>query len=710
MIKLSKFIIYTFIFNLHYTLFDKFQLKLGATMIYVLPVFIMCFTGYFLHRKLHTTPMSSFACVLSGGVLFVWFFAAFDLIVIGIALFYALCVILAICQIYLDTKSGKFHLLTQYFNISVILFLIACLIFSAIYAFQSPLFSYWDEYSYWGTAARQTHLTGSLPPVENFGLNTFSNLPTGSAVLGYLFSVFSSEYNDFSLYFSYIVVALAFFALVTEFSCKKAKNPFIQLSVFLFFVVSAFFQTYHIATPDHTFVSYVFGTAMVDFLLSIYLALSVILYLSNKDLSVKYFYFLPALLACITKDVGILFAILATCVIFCFEIFTSFKSIKVIIKRTLLFLLSFVLYFSIYYFAADIHTLHVSGNLPHQNISITANNLEQFQLDEIDEKESVNNADDIGAQEVVDAHVPASTSSLWLNIMLSVFSSDYRNAGQNEVISAMFSQFKEESTTFYINDTLLCAILIFSGAIFTFLVPKKYRTSLLMANIGVAVGAVLYVIAISFFIANFNDGMVEYTRYMTTYYWFWIYLVTALAFKVAIGFGRPYFITLLSILLTVFVFYIDLDETVINSPENNYAQAAEAKRDVDIYNDVLSSSPRILMIADRNNDYNYNLYRHRLLPAYVNVDMYNTGIDFSIGFVEKEYAGDENSTVFTIANDEEFLQIVTENFDYIFIAYPHIEFIQSYGEHFVNPLQQGKLYEVVNIDNTIYFEEVYADK
>ncbi len=680
----------------------------------------MCLGGFFLHRKLNASSMSSFVITICFGALFVWVFALFNVIYVGVTLFYGACFLLGMWQVFSDFKKHNLHKFANYFNVSTILFLISCFLFLVIYVVQNPLYHYWDEYSFWGTAARQTRLTGSLPIVENFGLNDFGILPTGAATLTFLFSAFSKGYNDYVLYFAYTVVTLALFALSAEFAAKKAAKPFADVAVFLFFVVAAFFQTYHAPTLDFNNTSYAYGTAMVDFLLAIYVVLAVLVYISNKGTWLRYTYILPALLACITKDVGIVFAMLATCVIACFELFikqpaTSEKTgkIKGAIKlaiKVILILVSFIIYFSINSFTAKMNYMYTENekdNVPHAHISVTAQSLEYYQKQEQEqEQEEIETPTETPVDEQV-LTTDAQPTPFWLNIIMGVFSPNYRTPRQNEVINDMYNQFTTQETTFHLVDTIMVAILLVTGFICSFFYSKKYRTALLIANIGVSVGALLYIFAISYFIAGFADGMVEYSRYMTTYYWFWMCLVLTLAFKFAAEKNKTIFIVALSVGLTAWLFVIGLDRTVINSPDNHYAAAHEAKTTVSVYEEQLSASPRVLMIADRKNDYNYNLYRHNLLPSYINVDLHNTGIDFSAGFSNEEHA-EMHGNVFTIVTDEEFLTIASENFDYVFIAHGQDEFVLSFSEYFTSPIEQGKLYAVKNNDNEIYFEEFYA--
>ncbi len=666
-------------------------------MLYFLPVILISLSGYFLHRKLKVTPMSAFVITLCTGVLLVWGFGALGFLYVGGALFYAYCAVTFLLQTYFDIKKGVFFThIKVYYNFANILFCVAAFLFLLIYTVQTPLLHYWDEYSFWGTASRHAYTAGYFSFVQNFGLNSFSGLPAGSTSLSFLFAIFGAQYNDYVQYFAYTVLTLACFALVAEFVCKKAKRPFTELSVFLFFVLSAFFQSYHLAENDYSSISYAFGTAMVDFLLAIYGVSIVVLYLSNKRAKAKYLYILPALAVSLTKDVGIIFAVLAICIIACFELFSRSNKKKMYARKICATAVSLILCLGLYLFSMQISTNYLKSTQPQSEVTVTLETLEHTQfLNQQSEDTANNTAEEQVLQEQS-------------GFITSLFVPSTRTARHTEVLNDISLQFLISRTMFFVRDFVFVAFLLILSIVNIILASKKYRLALILASVGTVLGALLYIMSVSYFIAGFSDGMVEYPRYMMSYYWLWFYLSIALFFMNIIERHRQSAILLLNVILTVAILFIGLDKTVVSAPQNYYVDALNAKQSVEKYSDILQTSPRVLMIANKENDYFYNINRHRLLPAYINVDLNNTGIDFSAGFSEKEYLTDENAELFVYATDEEFLQLAYENFDYIYITYKQYEFVQSYEEHFKTPLKVDTLYRVAKDDN-IYFEEVYAE-
>ncbi len=663
-------------------------------MIYYLPIILLSFAGYFLHRKFKVSPVACVFLLLCTGVSFVWFLGGFNLLFEATVFFYSLCIILGLTQVILDIKKRNFTAIVNFFNVALVLFLISSFIILAIYAWQKPHYYYWDEYSFWGTAAKQVHSTHFLPFLQNFGLNIYSTLPTSSAVLSFLISVFNPQYNNYAHYYSYIVVILLTFALLCEFVANKLNSHIVAISVFLLCFVCGFFQTNHLSSPDFSSQSYAYATSLVDFLMVIYAVSCVFLYFLLKGSLLKYAYILPALPLCLVKDVGIIFALLAMCVIACFQLFIPKpKGLKFLLRFVPL-IFSVIILAGVYSYYRDISFDILYGSTS-KNITVTPATL-QHNNSTININQ--NTETEVEAEIIIEQEPRPS-------LLQSIFSPSMRTQQQKEILNDMALQFTNTKTVFFIYDSVLVSILIIICILCIIFIDKKYKPPLIMALTGIVLGAILYIFVISYFMTTFADGMVEYPRYMSSYYWICIYLTIALVAKVLINKNKTYIITLFSALLTACIFIIGTNSTFIASPQNHYKQALEVKEEISPYNYLLNTSPKLLLVTDRYNDYTYMLDRFYLLPAYVNADYNFTGFDFSKSFSEPQYLTPENENYYIFATDEEFLQIAYENFDYIYISYLEEEFVKSYSEHFKPALEKDTMYEVIKGDN-VYFEEV----
>ncbi len=660
-------------------------------MSYFLAFILFQITGFTIYKKAKLSPMSSFISGIFFATIVTYIFGIFNLLYIGRLLFFIAILIVLLYDFYKNHKNNYFYEIKSYFNIFNIMNSIACLLFLAIYIIQNPLFSYWDEYSFWGFSAKVAVEFNSL--LSSFDYVYYYNeaIIAGSSVLTYVFNIFSTSFNDYSLLFSYTTVTLSTFALASEFIVSKInkENKFIAPILFLMLSLTPFLQTFGSPSADYQSIHYAYSTSLVDFFISILAFNSVLLYFSNRR---KPIYIISLLVLTLIKSVGIFFAILCLCVIACFEIFIKSKSKKIFFKKISNILIAvFAIYF-IYTSWPAYLSREVNDSFDSPVNLITQQTLEYQKNADFNEAQSEHNEE----------NTPALKEG---NIIQKVISSEYRTSEQNNVINSMFSQFLTSKNTFYIKDSIIFTALTFLGFASIFFINKQFKFPLFLANLGVSVGFVVYLLAISLFIANFNDGMVEYPRYSSSYYWLWIYFAITLISLLLINFKKISAIYLLTLLFAFNLYILKFEHTVISSPENRYSVPLETKNESERYTNIFNENPRILLISDRFFDYKLMLDTYYTIPALTNVDIFNSGFDFSMSFSNKEFLTDDNEPYFIIVSDEEFLNIAFQNFDYIYITHNQYEFIESFSEYFNSEIIPYSLFEV-NEGSKIPFEVV----
>ncbi len=639
--------------------------------------------GFTIYRFLKTTPVSAFLIGIYSCVSATYLFGLFNHLYIGRLLFFIIGITLLIYDYYKNKDKQYFEFLKSYFNLSNVVLIVSSVLFLVLYLINQPVFTYWDEYSFWGTSAKFLVEYNQFLPSFDYIYHYNETIIAGSSVLSYVFNLLSHEFNDYSLYFSYTVVILSTFALATEFIFNKNKNKYLSPVVFILFVFTVFLQSNSLPSLDYSKIHYAFNTSLVDFLLSIVAFSAILLYVSNKNKLLL----IPALLVLtVLKDVGIFFSILSICIIACFELFTNKETllIKKLIKLFIMCVSILVIYIS-----WPTYRSH-EANLTPMNEELF--NISSF---EYQKEETIND----------DSNLSSDAPKKEGNFILQVISSDYRTQSQNEVINDMSFQLRNSNTTFYINDIILIFILVTLGTLCMFLLDKNLRLSLLFINVGLTLGFIVYISAISLFIAQFNDGMVEYPRYSSTYYWLWIYLVLTLVIYVLNKKKIEFPVYIITILLSFMVYNIGLDYFFISSPKNNQIVISEKKENSSHYQEIFDFQPRILLISDRFNDYTYMLDLYYAFPSLSNQDVLHTDIDFSMSFSNIEFVNEELEFYYNIATDEEFLTIVYENFDYIYITELQESFVNSYGEFFNSDLVPNSLFKV-NTESEIPFEVI----
>ncbi len=654
-------------------------------MQYLIALLVLNCISFAMHKKLKLNPTTSFLVTIFTGVALAFVGGVFNFLFLGTAAFYTVGLLCFFAVLFIDRKCLSLSYLKTYFTLPNVLSISAMLMFFVIYVIQNPLFSYWDEYSFWGTAAKIAIETDNFAPIYKFNFLWNEYVIAGSTALVYLLHFFGNTFNDYGHYFAYTVMTISSFATVAEYIQDKTKVKFITPLTFLLLFLLPFLQNNHSIDADYYSISYAYGTSMVDFLLVTYMVSAVVTYLSSPKIP---YFIMPLFVLAASKDVGIFFALLSICVIACFAIFIKHNNKKMYVIKVVILIIAAVTAYSTN--ILWVHHLHINDNDASQETPYFS----PWHL-EYQREVSV-------AQNSTIEIIPAEKDG---NLLLQIVSPEYRTSAQNAVLNDIWAQFNNSSTAVQIPDKYLVIILIVVGLICSFIIDKKYRLALILANLGLPIGYFLYCSAISLFIANFNDGMVEYPRYSLTYYWFWIYFVCSLLIIACVTIKKYLPIYLLLLIVVSAVYVRGVDYTVVSAPDNPHNIATEYKLELEKYQEIFNTAEHIFMVAPRFDDYKYMLGLHNAIPAPVNADINRVTFDFSMNFSNKEFLTDETLKYFIVANDEEFLQIIFETFDYILILHPQEEFVNSYGEFFDKEPTEFALYKI-NQSSTVPFESV----
>ncbi|MEG2770194.1 MAG: hypothetical protein RR902_05195, partial [Oscillospiraceae bacterium] len=154
------------------------------------------------------------------------------LFVCGI-LWYVLAVAGVVAVILKNRKTGIKKVFANFFSLDIVLFLCISVAVTVILAINAPMLTRWDEFSFWGSAAKILKMNDQL---YTFGAYTFTNklgYPAGLPLLTYIFGFLSPIFVEWAAMAAYDILMVAVFTAVVAGVNKKHY----KLSIFIFFVL-----------------------------------------------------------------------------------------------------------------------------------------------------------------------------------------------------------------------------------------------------------------------------------------------------------------------------------------------------------------------------------------------------------------------------------------------------------------------------------------
>lgn len=647
-------------------------------MIALLPLFILNIAGLYFSDKFKIESSISYSILLMLSLDIMYFASLINLLLpVTIVLFLVLTLvgILAIVKIYKKQITPQKDLYLTLNNISAV-------VFAIIFSIQKPLVYYWDEIRLWGPSAKSVKLFNQLYSIDINPTTVDRNYPVGNSILNYFFSFFSKDFADYLLLLSYALMYFAVFSVIARVIYKKTNNHKLAIGSYFLLLLSPFASAFHSVSKNFMNVSYAYGTTMVDFNLAVVFAMVIAFYLWDRN---SKWFILPEIFLITIKKNGIFLALLAFCIIVCFELF-SFKSEKWNIKKA----------FSTVLISLIVPIIAYGSWFAHLNFFETEIQPSQYNLkDETPMTRSI----DIDIENAPKSVDKSETS------LRAIFVPSLRTERYNEILSEMKWYFANNKETIYMKDKFLIVFLLVLGLYSAIKQNKNHRLPIILISLGLTLGCFVYNIIIAYQMQFYNDMMVEYPRYMLSYYFSWIYVIFAL-FMLSPNIKdnvKQLFLTVCLVFTLGSVAHTGLVHTVISGPDNVFQQQLEIKEKTDAINKVIEKGSRIYLVYPDADGSTYNNYKYHFLPSLVSVDCKNTGIDFSINFREKlDY--ESGKTYYNIANKETFTNIMSDYFDYIYVVKPDAEFKNDYSRLFSDGLTKGTLYKIT--DNEVPMQAV----
>ncbi|CNG86909.1 Uncharacterised protein [Yersinia kristensenii] len=263
---------------------------------------------------------------ISFSITFLYCFALFGHLKIGVISLCVLGVVLFIYQVYKGGFSLNYKEAAYIASFSIPFILLAILVRSGF------IFTGWDEFSFWGSSVKLIHAEDSIY-TESTPLSAFKNYPPAQQLWQYNI-LFFNEWSDRLVVVShgiFILSCLAFSATRLNFT-----NKFTSLILFLSLI------------PLIYILGYDLSTIYVDQLIAVYFAATIILAMSAKDRIDFIFLCIAASNLIIIKQIGLVFSLFVVCLYFICKIFSdgvNFSNIKRNMLYTMfLFVVSLVTY------------------------------------------------------------------------------------------------------------------------------------------------------------------------------------------------------------------------------------------------------------------------------------------------------------------------------------------------------------------------------
>lgn len=675
----------------------------------LLPVLLLNLAALLLQEFLHTSSMHCYFTALCTALAVLYAAGVCGVMPAAAAGLWVLTA--AGAAVYLVRHLRKKDLadrLRAYADPFALLYNAAATVFAVIFTLQKPLCYYWDEYSFWSVSAKYVKYYGQFynrqPDL------TFSTLPPMNSVLGYFFMYFSRDFADYKLLLAYAFLMLAVFAMTAAWLHKKTQNLPLAVGAFAVLVFSPFWETYHAPAEDYSSLSYAYGTTMVDFLIAVVFLGCAVSYLESGHALLT----LPPLVyLSLMKNTSVFFALQAAALITFFAVFASGKKP---LKKALSVALTLVLTMAVvgtsylsWFWCLAKTTPESTARIftltePAGEREIMRAPAAEAAPDAQPETEMAETPPQEQAEEPAELQQDAEKAD---GGFLSIFVASRRSQRHKQVLETMRQEFATAKITAFVPDRFLVVLLLVLGLLCAALC-KQYRLPLVLLAVALAAGALVYNLTISYFIADFNDGMVEYPRYMTSYYWLWLYMVFLVAVPILHA-ARPAAAQLAVAALACFglttVLNTGLSYTVFAAPQNAYAQELAAEETAEKYRAYLTKDTRVYVPLRDQDTWSYFLYKQRLLPALADVDTLHSGVDFTISFRD-HIDPDSERTYYNVADLTTFTEVMRTYFDYVLIVDPDPEFVQTYNSLFAGGIRGGVLYKITGED--VPLQEVAA--
>lgn len=643
-------------------------------MITLIPIFLLNISSLYISKKFNLSGVIAYLIILMASLDVIYFASLTDKLLPATTLVMVALCFLFVLYVLSSNKSTRKEDFKKCFDGYMLLNNITSILFVIIFSIIKPMGYYWDEISIWQPSAKCVKLFNQL---YSIGINPSSNhrtYPVGNTILNYFYSFFTRDFSEYILLLSYALLYIAVFSAVASIIYSKTRNHVISISSFFVLLLSPFMPAYHPANVDYSSLSYAYGTTMVDFNLAVVFLACVALYFYKANSKT---YLLPLVFLITIKKNGIFLALLMICIVGCCELFNEkvLKLDKESLKKAFLNILAPVVVTAVAYGAWFLH-------------------LDFYQMDIQQSDFYLKDTNPVVMETVPDAP-HGEKGEYVVPTVWSIVNPALRTQRYKDILQEMKGYFLTFEETIFMKDKYLIVTLLALGLIAARYAEKGKRVATAFLSVGLTAGCFVYNLVISYQMQFYNDMMVEYPRYMSSYYFSWIFavfflFVTTVDIKEVI---RQLFICVVLLVTFGNVLSLGLDYTVFDSPDNPYYQQVSVQKKIEKAKEVLEEGDNVYLVYKDQDGWTWLKYKYEFLPVLTDVDIKSTGYDFSINFRESiDYTSDRQ--YYHVASPRTFVDVMNMYFDYIYVVEPDEEFYNSYKHLFSDGMTNGTLYRI----------------
>ncbi len=245
--------------------------------------------------------------IMASSMLYYSIFGCFNKLVLGAWLYFAFAAAAAAFLLIRRKKWQK----QVFFTPGMVFFLAGSIAFMVLYAIRQPIFTEWDEFSFWGIAPKVVTTTGQMYSAIKSSMRAVTFTP-GLVVLGYMFQFFGA-FAPWKVFCAYNTFFFAVFAAVLAPFSKKGNTlhaaPFAALCFLTPYLCTEYLRL--------IYVSNVYRSSLSDIPLGIVFGAGLAAYFAAEEKNGKTLLLVVLSLACeaLVKDMGFALALIGAALV-----------------------------------------------------------------------------------------------------------------------------------------------------------------------------------------------------------------------------------------------------------------------------------------------------------------------------------------------------------------------------------------------------------
>lgn len=203
----------------------------------------------------------------------------------------------------------------EIFSPALVYFVLASLAVFVLFAVRRPVFNEWDEFSFWGIAAKVVKTENQLYTFHPGGMRATTFVP-GLIMLDYAFQFLGAEFAPWKVYAAYDVLYFAVFA--AAFSMLRRKQWYLAVPAAAVLTLTPFLMTVYYRD---IYVRALYMNAYADIPMGLLFGAGLVLYFAprKKTPAVVCSALLGITATCIVKDMGFALCLIAAAIV-CFDL------------------------------------------------------------------------------------------------------------------------------------------------------------------------------------------------------------------------------------------------------------------------------------------------------------------------------------------------------------------------------------------------------